>query len=415
MKIVHVSHLYHPSHGGVQYVFKNISERLVRDYGDDVTVVTTDSLYGPERKLYKKAGPYQEIINGVTVLRFPYQRWHIRPYWFLAKVCTKLSIKIPESFKLRAHGPLSPKMKKYLIHVEADAIFASSSNYYFMQLPLWRKCNFFYYGSIHLNEDETKAHLLKKQVDSINASTLYLANTSFEIERLVGMGVKREKIFVLGAGVDMELFLNIEHHLIKSFKDKLGVPDDGLLIGYVGRIEATKSVHLVIKAFEKICLENDKAYLLIAGSGGNYVEELKHYCSQLSPDINSRIKWQVNFKAEEKPIIFSCLDVFVLPSQNESFGLVFLEAWSCKKPVVGASIGAVRHVIQDGVDGLLMEINDHQSLASQLIKLLNDKALRTSMGENGFNKVRNNYTWDVIVARLRQCYINGVQQQNSAN
>jgi glycosyltransferase involved in cell wall biosynthesis len=246
----------------------------------------------------------------------------------------------------------------------------------------------------------------------MNASTLYLANTSFEVERLVKMGVQQEKMYVLGTGVDMEPFLNVSSENIRVFRTALEVPEDGLLIGYVGRIEVTKSVLLVIKAFEEVFKENDKAYLLIAGSGGDYVEELKHYCSKLSSDINSRIKWQMNFKAEEKPVIFHSLDVFILPSQNESFGLVFLEAWSCKKPVIGASIGAVRHVINEGVDGLLMRINDHHSLAQQLMKLLSDKALRTSMGENGFNKVKENYTWDIIVARLRQCYINASHQHN---
>ena len=69
MKIVHVSHLYHPSAGGVQFWFKNVSERLVKDYGDDVTVVTTNSMYGPERDIFKKIEPAEETINGVKIIR----------------------------------------------------------------------------------------------------------------------------------------------------------------------------------------------------------------------------------------------------------------------------------------------------------------------------------------------------------
>src|ERR1700712_5504237 len=115
MKIVHISHLYHPSAGGVQSFFKNISERLVKDYGDDVTVVTTNSYYGPERKIFKKVELAEEVVNGVKVIRFPYKRSHIKPYAFLYKVLAKLSIKKAEWMFLRSYGPLSSTMKSYLM------------------------------------------------------------------------------------------------------------------------------------------------------------------------------------------------------------------------------------------------------------------------------------------------------------
>src|SRR3954467_15049647 len=105
MKIVHLTHSYHPSEGGVQFFFKNVSERLVRDHSDDVTVVTTDSIYGPERPIFKKAGPHKETINGVKVIRFSFRRWHIKPFRFLSKVFKKLSIKMPEWAVLKAYGP----------------------------------------------------------------------------------------------------------------------------------------------------------------------------------------------------------------------------------------------------------------------------------------------------------------------
>jgi glycosyltransferase involved in cell wall biosynthesis len=412
MKIVHVSHLYHPSSGGVQFFFKNVSERLVRDYGDDVTVVTTNSYYGPERTIFKKIEPAEEVINGVKVIRFPYRRWHIKPYAFVSKVLAKLAIKKPEAMVLTSYGPYSSSMKDYLMKVKADAFCASSSNYYFMQLPLWRKCHFFYFGSIHWEHDESRRTLYPRQVESINASTLCLANTVYEKNRLIKSGVKPEKIFVLGVGVDMKEFTSVDAADITVFKRNIGLPTDALLIGYVGRIEKTKNVFLLIKAFEKIANQFPHTYLLIAGSTSNYVDELKAYSQQLPKEISERIKWQLNFPVERKALLFNSLDILVLPSHNESFGIVFLEAWSCKKPVIGTSIGAVRDVIADGVDGLLMEIDNEVSLAEKLVKLITDETLRKTMGENGFRKVKENYTWDIIVSRLRQCYINGEAANN---
>lgn len=409
MKIVHISHLYHPSSGGVQFFFKNVSERLVKDYGDDVTVVTTNSYYGPERKIFKKIEPAEEVVNGVKVIRFAYRRWHIKPFAFIYKVLAKLSIKKPEWMFLQSYGPVSSAMKKYLLNVQADAFCASSSNYYYMQLPLWRKCNFFYYGSIHLNEDETKNLLYSKQVASMNASTLYLANTLYEKKQLEKLGVINDKIFVLGTGVETGIFTSVGEGDVKQYKEELEIPEDGLLVGYVGRIEATKNVITLIKAFEKIADHLSNIYLLVAGSNSGYVAELKTYCQTLSADICKRIRFCPNFAIEKKPILFNSIDILVLPSHNESFGIVFLEAWSCKKPVIGAAIGAVKDVISDGVDGLLMEMDSVSSLSEKLTTLISDDRLRKTMGENGFVKVKENYTWDIITARLRKCYADAIK------
>jgi glycosyltransferase involved in cell wall biosynthesis len=404
MKIVHISHLYHPSEGGVQFFFKNVSERLVRDYGDDVTVVTTDSLYGPERKIYKNAGPYKEVINGVKVLRFPFRRWHIKPYSLLSKVLRKLSLTMPETLALQANGPCSKSMKDYLMSVDADAFCGSSTNYYYMQLPLWRQCNFFYFGSTHLDDDESKRALYPIQLDSIKSSTLYFANTAYEKARLEKLGVDPAKAVVLGVGVNIEDFV-VEEQDVKAFRNKIGIPDDGLIISYIGRVERPKNVLLLVKSFLDLAGKNDKIYLLIAGSANTHSDELKEYCKSFNANITDRIKWFTNFSSQEKAVIFNAIDILVLPSHNESFGIVFLEAWSCEKPVIGTSIGAVRDVISDETDGLLININDEKSLTSQLLRLINDKPLRLRMGRSGYQKVKQNYTWDIIVSRLRKYYL----------
>lgn len=410
MKIVHISHLYHPSVGGVQTFFKNISERLVRDYGDEVWVVTTNSYYGPERRIYKEVEPAEETINGVKIIRFPYSKAHIRAFNFIYKILAKLSMKKPGWMVLRSNGPCSTEMKKFLMTVDADAFCGASSPYYYMQLPLWRQCNFFYYGSIHLTEDSSKTVLYAKQLASMNASSLYLANTAYEKNRLEQLGVQGEKIFVLGTGVDMLPFTSTDPQKVHDFRRDRSIPDNGLLVAYVGRIEVTKNVITLIKAFEKIATQHPETYLLIAGSNSGYVDELKSYCAHMNAGICSRIRFEVNFEIEQKAVVFNAIDILVLPSHNESFGLVFLEAWSCKKPVIGTSIGAVRDVVSDGVDGLLMQPGDENSLALKLKELVGNDALRKKMGENGFNKVRESYTWDIITSRIRKCYVAGIPQ-----
>ncbi|HEX8334596.1 MAG TPA: glycosyltransferase family 4 protein, partial [Segetibacter sp.] len=147
-------------------------------------------------------------------------------------------------------------------------------------------------------------------------------------------------------------------------------------------------------------------------SANTHLNELKENCTGLPYNILEKIKWVTNFSSEKKKLLFNAIDILVLPSHNESFGLVFLEAWSCKKPVVGTSIGAIRNVISEEKDGLLININDEKSLTSQLLRLINDKPLRVKLGENGYKKVTENYTWDIIVSRLRKCYIEASASKN---
>ncbi|MDB5193064.1 MAG: glycosyltransferase family 4 protein, partial [Segetibacter sp.] len=323
----------------------------------------------------------------------------------------KLRLPIWHRWRLVAAGPISSEMKEYLMHTNADAICGSASNYYYMQLPLWRKCNFFYFGSIHLSEDEGKPVLNETQRKCIQASTLYLANTQFEKRRLVKAGIPADKIKVLGVGVE-EKFFEITAEEKQAFRKSLSIPQHGIVVGYAGRIERTKSVKLLLESFATIAATNPNVYLLMAGSGSDYIKELQDFSLQLGKEISDRIKWKANFEMKEKAAIFHNMDVLVLPSSNESFGIVFLEAWICKKPVIGAAIGAVRDVINENEDGLLMEINSSNSLTEQLIKLINNKALRTALGESGYNKVVANYTWDIITKRLREYYLSSVNTSN---
>ena len=412
MKIINISHLYYPSAGGVQTYIKNVSERLVRDYGDDVTVATTDSYFGPEKTFFKKITPSHETINGVKVIRFSYRRWHIKPLKLVVKMLRRFGLTVPEEIIMQLNGPSSATMRNYLTNVEADAFFASSSNYYFMQLPLWRECNFFYFASIHLDEEMEKTHLLKKQIECMNASTLYIANTHFEQERMIKYGVDKDKTFVLGCGVELSDFEINDQSVVRQFKKDLGIPENALLTGYIGRLEKTKNVHLIIAAFAKLNENISESYLLIAGTGSNYVEDLKNIVSQLSPNVSSRIKFLTEFDQSKKASLFNSLDVLVLPSKNESFGLVFLEAWSCKKPVIGTSIGAVRDVVTDGYDGLIVAPDDVDDLAEKMSILLSDKNLRERLGENGFQKVKEKYTWDIIVSKLRSCFTRALEMND---
>ena len=96
------------------------------------------------------------------------------------------------------------------------------------------------------------------------------------------------------------------------------------------------------------------------------------------------------------PALLDACDVLALPSVEESFGLVMIEAWACKKPVIGADIASTRCIIEPGVDGLTVKPFDAADLAAKLLELITDPEKRASFGERGQRKVLARYTWDRV-------------------
>jgi L-malate glycosyltransferase len=97
-------------------------------------------------------------------------------------------------------------------------------------------------------------------------------------------------------------------------------------------------------------------------------------------------------------------DLFLLPSESESFGLAALEALACKVPVIATRAGGIPEVIADGECGLLFPVGDVEAMAAGAAKLLADEPLRASFGEAGRRRAVERFATDRVVAQYRQLY-----------
>lgn len=402
MKILMLVQNYFPSVGGTQIFFQNLAERAFTYYGYEVTVFTTNSYLGPDKSVFRKIEPQNEILNNVKIHRFSFYRWHRGIFKFLGRAFIRLFNWRPEYISAHLSGPWSPGMIKRISETDADVIVGSSHSYLYMKYPLWRNNienpkPFIFQGAIHFNNNEQSNNLSCSLIRAIQKSEYYLANTVYEKARLVSMGIEEDKIEILGSAVDIEKFGRIK---CESSRPALAVPDDSILIAYIGRIESTKGIDILIRAMQEVWKANSNIHLIIAGYANEYIYELEKLIADYLPEERNKIRFIKDIPEEEKVQLYQSLDVLVLPSVNESFGMVFLEAWACKKPVIGMNIGAVRSVISNGVDGLLAEAGNKNDLAIQILKLAGDKNLRSKMGERGYEKVINNYTWDIIMKKF---------------
>jgi glycosyltransferase involved in cell wall biosynthesis len=393
--------------GGTQLLFKSISEKLHHNYGDEVTVVTTNSLYDPGSIAFEELKP-SEKISGIDVQRFSFNRRKQKVLRLVKKVFVKAGFSIPASLNQLMRVPYSKKMKSYIDNCHADVVCASSAHYLYMDYATYRmKLDnpkpFVFMGALHF-DDDSKTDIPDWVIENIKQADLYIANTAYEKSRLVMLGIPKENIRVVGCGVDIagyQLF-----NKLKSRTD-LNLPQDAHVIGYVGRFAASKDVILLIDAFSELNLNN--TYLLLAGASNSYLDIIKKHIKKIPAPISQRIIFKLDFTEEEKLSLFAAMDLFVSPSYSESFGIVFLEAWASKLSVIGANIGAIASVIEHQKDGLLFEPKNKESLKQAIHTYILDDELRHKHANNGLQKVMNQYTWNIIASKYREIYEEAIE------
>ena len=402
---------YYPSVGGTQWLFQNISERLVKNYGDEVTVLTVNSYYGPEKKNFKKIEPASETLNGVAIQRFSFVRWYLKLLRFALKITYRLFKLQPEKIVEILYGPNASTLKNAMANSNTDVICSSSSAYNFTHYPLWRKQTknakaYVCMGAIHFTENEAENVISNKTLQAIKLADAYIANTQFEKDRLVNLGVDAKRIEVIGCGVDP---LHYSAGNGSSIRQQLNINEDELLIGFVGRQEPFKNIDVLIMAVRQVRLQNKKVKLVIAGGHSWYTNQLESIINEVN-NQGQFVYLLTNITEAEKVNIYHSIDVFASASASESFGIVFLEAWACKKPVIAVNIGAIRSLISDNDDGLLVEANDVNAFANAITTLTNDANMRQKLGAKGYQKMMANYTWDVVTEKYRHIYMKAIKK-----
>ena len=149
--------------------------------------------------------------------------------------------------------------------------------------------------------------------------------------------------------------------------------------------------------------------LIIAGGRTTYSPQLDRILETFSAQERERMRLIPNFTDEEKAEIFAACDVFVSPSGHESFGITFVEAWAAGKPVIGCRSSAIMTVVDEWRNGLLVQYRNVPQLASAILELLTDEALRARMARQGKEKVLALYTWDIAVAKFRKAYLQAAE------
>jgi len=187
-------------------------------------------------------------------------------------------------------------------------------------------------------------------------------------------------------------------------RHELGIPAAAPVVVTVCRLFDAKGPEQLIRAIAVVRDELPDVRLVIVGDDG---PEQGRYSSHLA-DVAAGlgVADQVLFlgRRSDVPRLMAAADVFAMPSIDEPFGLVYLEAMAMERPVVALTNGGTPEVVVNGVTGLLSEPGDMDALAGNLLRLLRDPSLRRRMGEHGRRRVEEHFTADRMAADAAQVY-----------
>jgi D-inositol-3-phosphate glycosyltransferase len=213
----------------------------------------------------------------------------------------------------------------------------------------------------------------------IAAADRLVANTVDEARQLVELyAADVDRVVTVAPGVDLEHFRPGE---ASAARTRLGIPPDAVVLLFVGRIQPLKAPDVLLRAAARM-LEQDPALrsrLVVAviggpsGSGLAEPEALQRLAHQLG--INDVTRFEPPSTGKERlRDWYRAASVVAVPSHNESFGLVALEAQACGTPVVATDVGGLRTAVRDGVSGLLVAGHDPADWSSALTKAVELRA-----------------------------------------
>lgn len=186
------------------------------------------------------------------------------------------------------------------------------------------------------------------------------------------LGVAPEKVAVIPIFVDVEHFMKSK----ASFDLHKSYPLFPRIILSLGRLTPEKNFHKLIRAFREVHRANGDAMLLIIGSGPER-ERLLSLARSL--DLESAVvllPW-----ARDVVSYYKSADLYVQPSLYEGWGMAVIEAMASGKAVIMTDVGCAGEVLKDGESGVIVPSTDEQTLASAMLRLLSDDALRASLGQ----------------------------------
>lgn len=369
MRIAHISTLYHPFVGGLEFAVQQVAEEQAK-LGHEVLVMTSDAGGAPMGI---------ETMNGVTIVRVKSMksRYH---YFIIPRDFPEAVLKGVDVF----HGWSHTYYFVYKLSKHVKDALKKPLALYFIGVDYLKK---HFNPIVRLLGYQYQKAITKRFIDLVD-----LAIVTNDYERSILRERYGLESVVLPHGVS-EQYLKTPS-MANHFRSKYGV--QGRVIAYVGRIHPTKGLDLLIRAFAEVVKKEPDVILVIAGRGDvRYLKKCMKLIRILG--LEDRAKYLGYISEEDKIGLIDSSEFVVIPSRHagESYPLVVDEVKARGKPLIVTNYGILPHRIVNLVEGIVVNA-DVQSLARGLYYALQNKS--------SFHVTSKVFTWREIADYLLMLY-----------
>lgn len=235
-----------------------------------------------------------------------------------------------------------------------------------------------------------------KKLISYKSNSLIACSKSIKEHLIRYFRIAPHKITVIYNFVDMEEFNHNDEQY--ALRENMNIEENCIVLGFVGRFSIReKGIDILLEAFRLISL-NTKNVLLVFIGKGEGEEFIKEFVKKYKLNV------MILAPKDNIYLFMHLMDIIVLPSRVEPFGIVSIEAGFLKKAFIGSNVGGLCEIIDNSQNGILFDSGDFGSLAKSIMTLINDPKLREKYGETLFNKVNDNFTSKKIIPLYTNLY-----------
>jgi glycosyltransferase involved in cell wall biosynthesis len=244
-----------------------------------------------------------------------------------------------------------------------------------------------------------RAHRIANRV-AYSLARRVLANSSRVAESLVtDDGVTKRRVVAIPNFVDDDAFAAPSTEWIHRTRARLGVAPDTLVVGIVANLRMVKDHATLIRAFSELGDAHESAILVLVGSGDEE-QTLRRLAAQCG--VENRVIFAGTLP--NSPNLHHLFDLSVLTSLSEGFPNSLVEAMAAGKAVVATDVGGVADAVEDGITGLLVPAANRRQLSNAIRRLLDDPALRESMGAQGRQRARDHFSASSVIPLIERLY-----------
>lgn len=209
--------------------------------------------------------------------------------------------------------------------------------------------------------------------------------------------VRADKVHQIDNGIDTLRYTR--QMACREAKQALGLDPSRPVLGFVGRLSDEKGLPYLLKALAHHVPQDAQLQAVVVGEG-----DARTALEALIQQLGLQHQVRLLGNRRDTPLIYSALDLFVLPSVMEAFPMVLLEAMSCECPVISTQVGEVSRIITPGTTGLIVPPADPQALGQAISDILANPSWGNRMGLDSATRVKDNFSSDAMSLRYLNIY-----------